>query len=47
MDAAAAEKSLDLDPIELEIAWSRVISVIEEASDFMLRTSFSSIRVME
>jgi len=43
MDAAAAEKSLDLDPIELEIAWSRVISVIEEASDFMLRTSFSSI----
>jgi N-methylhydantoinase B len=36
------EKSF-LDPIALEMAWSRLISLLDEASNFMLRTSFSSI----
>jgi len=36
------EKSF-IDPIALEMAWSRLISLLDEASNFMLRTSFSSI----
>src|SRR5215218_8506508 len=32
-----------LDPIALEMAWSRLISLLDEASNFLLRTSFSSI----
>jgi N-methylhydantoinase B len=32
-----------IDAIALEMAWSRLISLLDEASNFMLRTSFSSI----
>src|SRR5262245_47599061 len=32
-----------LDPITLEMAWGRLISILDEASNFMLRTSFSSV----
>ncbi len=32
-----------LDPIALEMAWSRLISILDEASNFLLRTSFSSV----
>lgn len=32
-----------IDAIALEMAWSRLISLLDEASSFMLRTSFSSI----
>ena len=40
----ADTNSLDsLDPIALEMAWSRLISILDEASNFLLRTSFSSI----
>jgi N-methylhydantoinase B len=35
--------AIEIDPIALEIGWSRVISLLDEASNFMLRTSFSSI----
>ncbi len=31
------------DPIELEIAWGQLLSIIEEAADALVRTSFSSI----
>ena len=31
------------DPIELEIAWGQLISIIDEAADALVRTSFSSI----
>ena len=38
-----ARKVIFIDPIALEMAWSRLISLLDEASNFMLRTSFSSI----
>ena len=33
----------NFDPIELEIAWGQLISIIDEAADALVRTSFSSI----
>lgn len=43
MDAHNQSAKVEIDPIELEMAWSRVIAVLDEASEFMLRTSFSSV----
>jgi N-methylhydantoinase B len=43
MEANSRRPGLDIDAIELEMAWSRVVSVLDEASEFMLRTSFSTI----
>ena len=43
MTCATKESFVDIDPIALEMAWSRLISLLDEASNFMLRTSFSSI----
>ena len=43
MDSSRALASDAFDPIALEMAWSRLISILDEASNFMLRTSFSSI----
>jgi N-methylhydantoinase B len=40
---AMINSPLDIDAITLEMAWSRVISLLDEASNFMLRTSFSSV----
>ena len=35
--------TLELDPITLEILWSRVIAIVDEASATLVRTSFSTI----
>lgn len=40
---ARPNKESFIDAIALEMAWSRLISLLDEASNFMLRTSFSSI----
>src|ERR1044072_1328590 len=36
-------KALHLDPVSLEILWSRLIAVSEEQAAMVLRTAFSSI----
>ncbi len=33
----------DFDPIELEILWSRLVSVVDEAAVALLRTAFSTV----
>ncbi len=38
-----ASGSGSLDPITLEILWSRLVSIIEEAESTLVRTSFSPI----
>src|SRR5215472_8287459 len=40
---AQTEYEGSLDPITLEILWSRLISIIEEAESTLVRTSFSPI----
>src|SRR5438034_10127052 len=35
--------SIELDPITLEILWSRLISIADESAAALLRTSFSTI----
>ena len=41
--AIAAEAAAQYDPIELEILWKRLISVVDEASAAFVRTCFSTL----
>ena len=43
MDKTLKSTASAIDPIALEMGWSRLISILDEASNFLLRTSFSSI----
>jgi N-methylhydantoinase B len=43
MSRVATRHEIHFDPITLEMAWSRLVSLLDEASSFMLRTSFSTI----
>jgi len=41
--ATSRRKTIALDPVSLEILWSRLIAVSEEQAAMVLRTAFSSI----
>ncbi len=41
--ASAAPRALPLDPVSLEVLWSRLIAVTEEQAAMVLRTAFSNI----
>src|SRR5258708_9907876 len=40
---AAPKKNREFDPIELELLWRRLISMVDEAAAAMVRTSFSTL----
>src|SRR5258707_4294804 len=40
---AAPRKNREFDPIELELLWRRLISMVDEAAAAIVRTSFSTL----